>query len=533
MNNCNEAIDNSNISKESQKKCKVFINDLLNNSGIVPDKNEKFVFTKQSDYFITKDLEFKKEVNFIIERKFPLKNEIVINEIMTKLNTCEWKNHDLIQNFKPEIGIQTKQRYEPITEIEKLNGDKSSKTYTIDEGKIGLIYIWSIYWPVCKKQLKLIDDFCFSSMESEDKFISINIDSNSRQSANKLLNSLNLNKNTMEHFFVDLAKFPTHQLNYIIKECSPATMIINNEGCIDFLGSVFEIDLKEKIKSLQNRHPRVEVVNNNITKELDKKNLKVFIKNLETRTKMIKDKKILLAPHLFNVFLRVKKTYLVPTLTVQSYQVELTYHFNQNDEYEIDKILFKGIHVLKNQNLIQVYANPVNTVEVILWATNCTNCGDDLHKKNHYYCQICELYWCLRCGNALSNMERPELLHKHFLFYLRPSNNYFSKYVLEYNQELDNDKDFKYFSDNIVSKEFVKLNRSHYHTKCDGCLIFPIKTVRWRCLNCIFKNLCNDCMTTCENHLTFSDEITQRLRLVGCDPLEHVFQKIVFDGFMM
>ena len=146
------------FSKETQRKCKVFLNDLLTNSGIVIDKHEKFVFSKNIDYIITKDLELKKEVNFLLQRKFLIKNEIVVNEMINKLNSSEWKDHDLVQNFKPEIGIQVKQRYEPINEIEKLNGEKGAKTYTIDEGHISLIFVWSIYSQICKKQLKHIKD---------------------------------------------------------------------------------------------------------------------------------------------------------------------------------------------------------------------------------------------------------------------------------------------------------------------------------------------------------------------------------------
>jgi len=519
------------FSKETQRKCKVFLNDLLTNSGIVIDKHEKFVFSKNIDYIITKDLELKKEVNFLLQRKFLIKNEIVVNEMINKLNSSEWKDHDLVQNFKPEIGIQVKQRYEPINEIEKLNGEKGAKTYTIDEGHISLIFVWSIYSQICKKQLKHINEIYSKNpnWEAEVKFISINIDSASRQSANKLVNSLNLHN--MDHYFVDIAKFPNHQLNYMIKICNPVTLIINSEGCIDFAGSVFEIDLKEKIKNVLNRsNLKNDLSLFQITNCIEKKNLKTFIKNLETRINIIRDKELFVAPHLFNLLLRIKKVYNVGNLNCQNYQAELTYHLNVNDEMEVEKNLFRGLEVLKN---LQIACNYVNTMVIELAGTTCKICDDNLYDNPHYYCLFCDLYYCKNCGNQISNVFKPEHLHNHFLIYLRPSNLYFANYVLDYVEEIDNTPDFKYFNDNTVSKDFIQLYSNHFHTKCDGCMSFPIKTVRWKCLNCMFKNLCNDCLMMCENKFLFSEEIYQRLKSVGCDPICHVFQKIVFDGFMM
>ena len=148
---------------------------------------------------------------------------------------------------------------------------------------------------------------------------------------------------------------------------------------------------------------------------------------------------------------------------------------------------------------------------------------------------------CYECGNKKSDIHNnPDKIHEHNLILLRNSNKYFAKYILTYNLENTYEADFKYFNMNHFEKD-LNYYKTHYQVKCDGCLTFPIKTTRWKCCNCVFRNLCDKCfcsltifsdkMDNIDNYKEFNEEITRNLGKLGCDATEHVFMKILFDGY--
>ena len=123
-------------------------------------------------------------------------------------------------------------------------------------------------------------------------------------------------------------------------------------------------------------------------------------------------------------------------------------------------------------------------------------------------------------------------MHKHFLFYLHFQNQLYTKYILAYNLENSHDSDFKYFFENVNTGNYNEI-KTHYQVKCDGCLSFPIKTYRWKCCNCIGKNICDTCKTRIETRAEgYYEKILWNVQHVGCDPIHHVFRKIIFDCFV-
>ena len=65
------------------------------------------------------------------------------------------------------------------------------------------------------------------------------------------------------------------------------------------------------------------------------------------------------------------------------------------------------------------------------------------------------------------------------------------KYILNYNIFTNHDLDFKYFIENSKTEKLVDI-ASHYQVKCDSCCAFPIRSVRWKCCNCVSKNICDN-----------------------------------------
>lgn len=602
-------------SKDNLKKGRQFINDLFVSSG-----GERMKFVERRIYQINKNLRYNREIHFIAEQSFSLKYENLVDSMNKKLEESSWKDHELMRYFKPECGIQVGQRLESLPNLEKLVGDKAVRNYTIEEGRISIIYIWTIYKSICKKQLKLLNDLFQENFnwEGSVKLISINTDIN-RDYAKKTINTLQLNK--MEHLYIDSNKHPNHPVfNVTNKYGYPVFILVNNDNFIDVCGSLFEVDLKKKINEMINRElvSTTSLYPNTGLNEAEKKVLKNIVKNIETQTKILKES--LQAPHLVGGSLRVKKiftanstnnfNYTKPSLTSSNQQqvektvplvfkkssvfskqadklhnlrkpqvtspklkakeeiqkegykptsqisCELEYYCHPLDEQVVDSLFINSDQIRK----MNVIKNFVETFEITYSEPDyiCDNCHkevltynfnhcslnlndsgiteDCLSINNQFYCAICRAYFCKSCGDSKTDLSMPDKLHNHFLYYLTPRNKYFMKFILMYNYDNTYEFDFKYFQENRKTNKFIHDIKHHYQVKCDGCLGFPIKSARWKCCNCIFKNICDNCKSTVENHENkFADNyesIMYNMEVVGCNPLEHVFMKIVFDSFV-
>jgi hypothetical protein len=512
-------------SKETVKKCKEFINELFIDNG-----GEKMKFVERKIYSLERNMVYDKEIHFLAEQSFSLKSKDIVNNINTKLEVnTTWKDHELLRYFKPECTIQVGQKVESLPDLEKLNGEKVIRSYGLEEGKVSLIFLWTIYKSISKKQLTYLNDlYAKNSWDSGVNFIAINTDNN-RQYAQKLIKILNINR--LDNLYIDSTKHPEHPLfNVTNKYGYPVCILVNNDNLIDFCGSLFEIDLEKKIKVMLERNlvSSTSFYPTNGLKDYEKKILKEIMKNIEHGIDDLKES--LIAPHLCGFNLTIKKIYTAikdNNFKNKQYTCELNYFCHSKDDKELE-FIFAGI---ENLRTIVINKKYVETIK-IKYGEYCYNCETfitDLDEQ--YYCNHCDIYFCKRCGDDLSEINFPDQIHPHFLYFLHKDNSHFMNYILAYNYENNNDFDFKYFQEN-KTKTYLNTVKHHYQVKCDGCLAYPIRTTRWKCCNCIFQNLCLNCKEAVENDTENAEDVRYNLKVAGCDPTCHVFMKIIFDTFV-
>ena len=193
--------------RETLRECRQFINDLfVSNSG------EGMKFVERILYKLEpKTSTFVAQRNFLAEEAFSYKSGNLVKSMNQKIAESKWANNNLMIYFKPESVIQVGQKLDSLNDLEKLNVIGKSHKITIEEGKIYLIYIWSFYKPICKKQLSLLNSLLQKkNWENSASFITINTDKN-RQYAIKLMKLLQCERH-LENYYIDLIKFPNHPL---------------------------------------------------------------------------------------------------------------------------------------------------------------------------------------------------------------------------------------------------------------------------------------------------------------------------------
>jgi len=594
-------------SKTNLRSCKQFLNDLFVTSG-----GEKMKYIEKHIYHIGQNLKFNRDIQFITEEYFSLKHENLVNTMNKKLNESEWKDHELMRNFKPECLIQIGQKLESIPDLEKLQGDKVMRNYVIEEGRIYIIYLWTIYNTVCKKQLKFLNDLYEKNhvWEGTVKLISINSELN-RDISKKLIKSLNLMK--IDHLYIDSVKYPKHPLLNLVSQIGyPVCILVNNDNIIDFCGSLYEVDLHKTVSALLHRE-LVSSANINANLGLsisDKKMLKEILSNLRNSCDLYRNN--LKAPHLCGASLKIHKIYTASSSqhfnrvkesnstikknskdekknsnlmnfrkintkvskseTSSRYGekeleksncemiCEIQYYCHEEDDHVFQN-LFQGIEQIPKINIQRQF---IETVEIPSARANslCSVCnkavlcyynmnkddqennddlnisGDSFNDSNliiapQYYCFKCATHFCKNCGDHLSNLNFPNQVHNHHLYYLHNNNRLFSKYILSYNFQNNYDFDFKYYQENTKTPKYINDIKNHYQVSCDACRSFPITTSRWKCCNCIFKNICDNCKNASEDVSNPNHQTTLRnLEIQGCNAVNHVFMKVIFDSFV-
>ncbi len=633
------------IKKHERKECRDFINEIFMSLNL-----EKIKIIERQIFHLTKNLEFFKEFYFLSSQALNFKQESLIPKINERIENSKWANHDLMRYFNAESHIQVGHKLDSIPDIEKINREKEFPQFVLEENKVCLIYIWTYYKSICKKQLRHLNElFEKNNWEGNVRFMTINYDLN-RDHANLFLKQLNLTK--MEHFYVDIRKRPEHPIyKFGEKQGNSTCILINHENVVDSTGTLYEIDLVKRINLMlernlansgnmtipntidkndkillkkiiknfeaftqsqslinvnnhitggngfsnnDNMHDMISENNNYlITPQLSAMNTNVCIKETSpvvsnfndpsnnsgviisktlknnksrnSNTKLsnilntvieppfvcdIKSYKLRLSkkltldlikitvPHLCEVKIVLNKIF--PTGNFQKgninshYSGEIEYQCHVNDEKEVLK-LFSGIDEIKNLNIRK---NIIETVE-FSYGESCACCSCLLFEEyeneeivlGQYFCPLCDIYFCKDCGNEITNVNSFKKLHNHFLFFLNNSTSYYMKYILKHNLENQSEFEFKYFLENKNFDYVAKDLKQHYHIKCDGCFSYPIKTYRWKCCNCEYKNVCETCMNIVErNSEPFASEISNNLELGGCDLYRHVFMKIIFEA---
>ena len=524
----NDYLDNVQ-SKTELLKCREFISNSYIGCGL-----DKIDFIERHDIIINNNLEIEKEVHFLAEQCFHIKYESMVIKLKEKLEKSNFMKKELMRYFDPDCMLQVGHKIDSFQDLEKLLGDKPPiKIFPIDEGKVHIIYIWSYYKSISKKQLSILNKTFLDldpKLEGEVKFITINIDQNKNYALN-LINLLKINK--IENYYLDRAKYPSNPLLKIanIMGC-PICILINNDNIIELIGSLFEVNLQAKIKQILDRNA-VSVVSFYTMPSLnesERKLIKKFLDQFPEKIEFLKKNIVLVAPHLFGGTIRFKKSFTAGNLKNKQYFAEVNFFCQNDDEKEIMNLFSE----LENITRIRFNREIVITNE-IYYGDLCRICSCNLTPDdNQYYCSTCDIYLCKKCGDSVSNLNHPDKVHNHYLFYLHKNCDYFRRFILSYNFKNKYEDVFKYFDENKINN-YITECKTHFQVKCDGCMIFPINTTRWKCCNCIFKNLCDKCKKIIdyhENQNIFFEEIITNMSSHGCYPKEHVFQKIIFDSFV-
>lgn len=608
-------------SRETLRECRQFINDLfVSNSG------EGMKFVERILYKLEpKTSCFEIQRHFLAEEAFSFKSGNLVKSINQKISESKWATNNLMRYFKPESVIQVGQKLDSLNDLEKLNVMGKNHKINIEEGKIYLIYIWSFYRSICKKQLSWLNAlFQKKNWENSASFITINMDKN-RQYATKVIKLLQCER-FLEHYYIDLMKFPNHPFVGVSNKYGfPTAILVNNDGIIELCGSIFEINLEEKIDSLLKRQrKKKDVIPLGVLNEEALNDIKFFCRN-NLQKKVAHHINDVNAYHLYGATIKIKYTYktnknnnfIDDELRKKIYREcygELDYFSHTSDINLFDDI-FKSINNSRNnmkitRNIVETYEIPYirtpicslckkacidaysdffieenrikemnnnielpdternenieneeNKKEMNINQENITidnhfknkimkkeyskisNSYDDIDEEEdnekefnsmnyfaYYFCAKCNKIYCYKCGNEMTDIKILQKMHKHFMFYLTSNNRLYSKYILKFNADTSHDLDFRYFLGNAKTEKMGDI-AIHYMVKCDACLQFPIRTIRWKCCNCFSKNLCDKCKTKIENKDEGYEELLWNLSNTGCKPSQHVFMKILFDCF--
>jgi len=608
-------------SRETLRECRQFINDLfVSNSG------EGMKFVERILYKLEpKTNYFEIQRHFLAEEAFSFKSGNLVKSINQKISESKWATNNLMRYFKPESVIQVGQKLDSLNDLEKLNVMGKNHKINIEEGKIYLIYMWSFYRSICKKQLSWLNAlFQKKNWENSASFITINMDKN-RQYATKVIKLLQCER-FLEHYYIDLMKFPNHPFVGVANKYGyPTAILVNNDGIIELCGSIFEINLEEKIDSLLKRQrKKKDVIPLGVLNEEALNEIKFFCRN-NLQKKVAHHINDVNAYHLYGATIKIKYTYktsknnnfIDDELRKKIYREcygELDYFSHTSDISLFDDI-FKNINNSRNnmkitRNIVETYEIPYirtpicslckkacidaysdffieenrikemndnigladteknenneneeNKKEMNINQENITidnqfknkimkkeyskisNSYDDIDEEEdnekefnsmnyfaYYFCAKCNKIYCYKCGNEMTDIKILQKMHKHFMFYLTSNNRLYSKYILKFNADTSHDLDFRYFLGNAKTEKMGDI-AIHYMVKCDACLQFPIRTIRWKCCNCFSKNLCDKCKTKIENKDEGYEELLWNLSNTGCKPSQHVFMKILFDCF--
>jgi len=460
--------------REDIRECRQFINDLfVSNSGEGMKFVERILYKlepKTSTFIIQR--------NFLAEEAFSFKSGNLVKSINQKIRESKWATNNLMRYFKPESVIQEGQKLDSLNDLEKLNTIGKSHKINIEEGKIYLIYIWSFYKPICKKQLSWLNALIQrKNWENSASFITINTDKN-RQYAIKLMKLLECER-YLENYYIDLIKFPNHPLVDVANKYGyPTSILVNSDGIIELCGSLFEINLEEKIdKLLKRQRKKKDAIPIGVLNNDNLNTLKSFLKN---NLQKIVNEKIndVNAYHLYGATIKIKYIYktnknnnfldedLRKRIHRECYS-ELDYFSHTSDIHIFDSIFQEIINKKNNikisRNLVDTYEIPyIRTPICSLCKKACIDAYCDFFLEENKTTENEE-------KNTLTktNMEENELIKRE---YSKISNSYD-----EINEEDDNEKEFN--SMNYFAYYFCSKCNQIYCYKC-GNEMTDIKTVQ-------------------------------------------------------
>ena len=354
--------------RETLRECRQFINDLfVSNSGEGMKFVERIIYKLEP-----KTSSFQIQRHFLAEEAFSFKSGNLVKSINQKISESKWASNNLMRYFKPESVIQVGQKLDSLNDLEKLNVMGKNHKINIEEGKIYLIFIWTLYKSSCKKQLSWLNELLQrKNWENSASFITINIDKN-RQYATKLLKVLHCER-FFENYYIDSLKFPNHPLFCVSNKYGyPTSILVNSDGIIELCGSIFEINLEEKIDSLLKRQrKKKDIIPIGMINEEALNDIKFFCRNI-LQKKVAQHINDVNAYHLYGSTIKIKYTYKASKNNnfidneqrkkiYRECYAELNY-FSHTSDINIFDDIFKDINNPKNN--MKITRNIVETYEI-------------------------------------------------------------------------------------------------------------------------------------------------------------------------
>ena len=353
---------------EEIRECRQFINNLYSsNSG------ENIKFTERIIYKLEpKTNKIEVQRHFLAEEAFNFESTGVVKSINQKINESKWATNELMRYFKPESVIQIGQKLDSINDLEKLSTIGKNHKINFEDGKIYLIYIWSFYKPICKKQLTWLSSlYQKKNWDNNASFLAINTDKN-RQYALKLIKLLQVDQ-VFQNYYIDTGKFVSHPLIDVANKYGyPTTILVNNDGIVELCGSIFDINLEERIELLLKRQrQKNDVIPLGVIDEQGIKDLKYFCRSIFPKKVMEKINDIN-AYHLYGANIKIvykfkankKNNFRDENERKNIHRVIEAYldYFSHTTDINIFDEIFKTL--IDSKNNMKIIRNIVDTYEI-------------------------------------------------------------------------------------------------------------------------------------------------------------------------
>ena len=310
----------------------------------------------------------------------------------------------------------------------------------------------------------------------------------------------------------------------------PRLVIINKFGKIAFLGFPGDIDLEKVINQLieMNEDTFIDFSKNNATSSISKE-IKIDFLTYTMAMKKILDflsltKTNYLTGSIVEEFVNYKISNNEILKSINNVTIKLSF---REAEYKIAEEVLSNFHSIISKDQIETSLELMKILKITS-GSNCSKCSVGIVEDYQYYCHICNLYYCLACGNKVdeskSGMEK--LIDIHNLIFIPKLNDYSNIIV-----------DVDRLGKNLASSNKEISDRNHEAYCNGGCDSFS-ETSRFVCLTCnpgVCRNM-NDYCQACinifinPNHESYVEKMNDIMENDKHDIKNHVYLRLWYSS---